>query len=557
MSGGNFLFFYFLLLLVVPNIALCFTEQWPVWSKVANIFVPLSFYALILSSFKNVGKGFLWLYLFAFFAAFQIVLLYLFGRSVIAVDMFLNLTTTNPGEAFELLDNLWPGLIVVFLLYLPPLFISIVRVVKKANMIKAERRRIMLFSRISVVPAVLSLVACYLFVPQYTPLDELYPVNVGYNIYLAARHQNKLEHYAELSKNFTFEARSLRPKDEPEVYVYVVGETSRADNWSLLGYQKETNPLLSKEPGILAYPFVLSQSNTTHKSVPLLLSAVTASDYDSVYSSKGILEAFKEAGFHTAFFSNQKYNHSFIDFFGKQADDVVFIKEQPNAKKDPMDEELLPYVQRELDAGHTKLFIVLHSYGSHFSYKERYPKENAFFKPDSPVDADPKNRANLINAYDNTIRYTDRFLSGIVSLLKEKGGVSAMYYTSDHGEDIYDDSRKLFLHASPVPSYYQIHVPIVVWISEEFQEKYPTMAKALKENLLKRISSSTASFQTVLDLGGIRTNRSVPAMSLANENFKEEPALYLNDHNKPLPLNRIGLEDEDFKKLKAIHYPVE
>lgn len=555
--SGNILFFYYLILLIVPNIALCFTEHWSVVAKVANVFVPLSVYAFILSGFRNVSKGFLWLYIIAFFAAFQIVLLYLFGRSVIAVDMFLNLTTTNPGEAMELLDNLLPALVIVFVLYLPPLFISIFMVVKKVNEIKARRSLRLLVARWSFVPAVLSLLCAYIWGGGYSILNELYPVNVGYNIYLAANHQYKLHHYDELSKNFSYQAQSCRSKDDPEIYVYVIGETSRADNWSLMGYKRPTNPLLSTEDGVIAYPFVLSQSNTTHKSVPLLMSYVTASDYDSVYSAKGIISAFKEAGFHTAYLSNQKYNHSFIDFFGKEADDVIFIKEMPGIPKDPKDLDLLPFVRQELDKGYKKLFIVLHTYGSHFSYKERYPEKDAFFKPDSPVDADWRNRPNLINAYDNSIRYTDKFLHHLIEMIKGEHVSSAMLYTSDHGEDIYDDSRKLFLHASPVPSYYQIHVPLIVWTSEPFGQEHPDLVHYLKENSLKQISSSLSCFQTILDLSGISTNKSVDSLSLCSGNFKESLPLYLNDHNKPLTFQSIGLGKEDFDNLKKNHFRYE
>ena len=68
--------------------------------------------------------------------------------------------------------------------------------------------------------------------------------------------------------------------------------------------------------GVVTFTDVLTQSNTTHKSVPMLLSAASAEDYDCLYRQKGIITAFKEAGFHTAFFSNQLPNHSFIVFFG-------------------------------------------------------------------------------------------------------------------------------------------------------------------------------------------------------------------------------------------------
>ena len=95
---------------------------------------------------------------------------------------------------------------------------------------------------------------------------------------------------------------------------------------------RDTNPLLSKTPGIIAFPDATTQSNTTHKSVPMLLSAASAEDFERHFHEKGILAAFREAGFHTVFISNQLPNHSFIDFLGEQADEHYFLKEGASAK---------------------------------------------------------------------------------------------------------------------------------------------------------------------------------------------------------------------------------
>lgn len=142
----------------------------------------------------------------------------------------------------------------------------------------------------------------------------------------------------------------------------------------------------------------------------MLLSLVTAHDFDSIYYRKSIIIAFKETGFRTTFFSNQGYNNSFIDFFSKEADTCCYLKGQPdNTDRIVYDCEFLELVSKELERGDRKLFIVLHTYGSHFNYRERYPAGMVFFKPDAPMDANAGNRNSLLNAYDNTIRYTDYF----------------------------------------------------------------------------------------------------------------------------------------------------
>ena len=328
---------------------------------------------------------------------------------------------------------------------------------------------------------ILSLGTAYLTDNRYEPKSELYPANVCYNIALAFQRTAQTRNYHKTSKDFTFHARSTHQADEREVYVMVVGETSRACNWALYGYERETNPGLSGIGGLTAFSHVLTESNTTHKSVPMLLSPVSASSFDSIYYQKGIITAFKEAGYQTAFFSNQRYNHSFIDFFGKEADTYDFIKEDVgDSNYNPSDNELLKLVAKELGKGVSRQFIVLHTYGSHFNYKERYPAEQAFFLPDMPVDAEVKYKDNLINAYDNSIRYTDNFLVRLIDMLQEQHVNSALIYTSDHGEDIFDDNRHLFLHASPVPSYYQIHVPFFIWMSDNYRQRYPSLLEPHK-----------------------------------------------------------------------------
>ncbi len=548
------LFYLFLFVLIVPNIVLCFTEPLPLVAKVANVLLPLGCYYLIMTLSRNCGKMLWILFLFVFFGAFQIVLLYLFGQSIIAVDMFLNLATTNSSEAMELLDNLLPALVTIVILYIPALILGMISIVRKRRLsgdfIRRQRKRAWGVLAIGF----LSLGAAYLLDKKYEMTTDLYPVNVCYNVVLAVERNAQTLDYAETSKDFTFHATATHPAEDREIYVLVVGETSRALNWSLYGYDRETNPKLSEIPNLTAFTNVLTQSNTTHKSVPMLMSAVSAENFDSIYHQKGIITAFREAGFKTAFFSNQRYNNSFIDFFGKEADHCDFIKEDSlTAGQNLSDDNLLALVKEELAKGNRKQFIVLHTYGSHFNYRERYPAGAAFFRPDSPADAEFKYRDNLINAYDNSIRYTDDFLARLIGLLQQQDAGSAMLYTSDHGEDIFDDDRHLFLHASPVPSYYQLHVPFIVWTSDTYREKYLEHIAALQQNRQKSVASNRVVFHSVLDLAGVTTAYVNDSLSVASPSYTEFPRFYLNDHNEPRAYDDIGLRKEDFEMFRKMN----
>lgn len=557
-SSGQFLYAYAVVALLLPNIALCYTECLTPWACGVNVLLPLSLYMLFFSAAKRPGKMVWWAFIFVFFAAFQLVLLYLFGTGVIAVDMFLNLVTTNPGEAMELLDNLAPAVVGVFVVYLPLLILGGVNIRRDSRLSVSFQQRVRHWAMQIGAIGLFCLLASYLVVDDYRMRNQLYPVNICYNLYLAFERNAASENYKEASRNFKFDARSEHSATAPEVYVMVVGETARAHNFSLYGYPRNTNPLLSKTPGIKAFPNVTTQSNTTHKSVPMLLSAASAEDFERLFHEKGILAAFKEAGFHTVFISNQLPNHSFIDFLGEQADEHYFLKKEDASQGNHYDEDLLQKLDEILplaDASssahyhyrYRKLFVVLHSYGSHFNYQERYPRSFAYFKPDSRSEAKPENRRDLLNAYDNTIRYTDYILHGIIERLQKWEGVqtktdgvydqptSAMLYTSDHGENIFDDDRHLFLHAAPKASDYELHVPFIIWTSEGFSKQYPDILKALGENRTKQVQSSLSAFHTMLGIGGIQTRYRKDEYSVASDKYHPLKLLYLDDHDEAIP----------------------
>ena len=555
-SSGQFLYVYAVVALLLPNIALCYTECLAPWACGVNVLLPLSLYMLFFSVAKRPGKMIWWAFIFVFFAAFQLVLLYLFGTGVIAVDMFLNLVTTNPGEAMELLDNLAPAVVGVFVVYLPLLILGGVNIRRDSRLSVSFQQRVRHWAMQIGAIGLFCLLASYLVVDDYRMRNQLYPVNICYNLYLAFERNAASENYREASRDFKFEARSEHSATAPEVYVMVVGETARTHNFSLYGYPRNTNPLLSKTPGIKAFPNVTTQSNTTHKSVPMLLSAASAEDFERLFHEKGILAAFKEAGFHTVFISNQLPNHSFIDFLGEQADEHYFLKTESSSKENHYDEDLLKKLDRILpkaDASssahyrYRKLFVVLHTYGSHFNYQERYPRRFAYFKPDSRSEAKSENRRDLLNAYDNTIRYTDYILHGIIERLQKWEGIqtktdgvygqpiSAMLYTSDHGENIFDDERCLFLHAAPKASDYELHVPFIIWTSEGFSKQYPDILKALGENRSKQVQSSLSAFHTMLGIGGILTHYRQDEYSVASDKYHPVKLLYLDDHDEAIP----------------------
>lgn len=549
-KSPTFLLSYAVLALAVPNVALSITEKMPIAAAIDNTILPLSAYAIIMTLSRNTGRQVWLLFPLVFFAAFQMVLLYLYGGGVIATDMFLNILTTNPGEAMELLDNLIPAVTGVFVVYLPLLIMAAIQWSRHATLDCSIRRSIRTIA-IGVFAASAILTATlYIIYPkgeekagrfEYHVENNLYPINLFYNLGLAIHEGELSAHYKESVAQFRFNAVSTHDKDSSEVYILIVGETARSREFQIYGYPRPTTPKLSKEKRLMIFTGVRSQSNTTHKSVPMLLTAASADDHNRLYHEKGIIAAFREAGFHTAFFSNQQRNHSYIDFLGEEANDIRFIRDDhPNAIT--YDNQLLPYVKKELMRHHRKLFIVLHMYGSHFNYRDRYPRSIAKFLPDMPTEVKAENRPQLANAYDNTILATDYFLKSIISMLQWQKCSAAMLYTSDHGENIFDDSRKLFLHASPRPSTYDTDVPLLIWTSKEYERQHENTLNAMKGNLHKGVESNASVFPTMLSIGGIKTKVNLDSLSLTNPHYKLGTRYYLNDHNHAVPLSAYGIK---------------
>ena len=151
---------------------------------------------------------------------------------------------------------------------------------------------------------------------------------------------------------------------------------------------------------------------------------------------------------------------------------------------------------------------------------------------------------------------TDDFLASVIDKLRNTGAVTCMFYLPDHGEDIMDDDRHRFLHASPCPTYYQLHIPFLIWFSDEYNNRYP---EAIKNAVSHHSSPITtrAAFHTMLDLGGIATAHLDSVFSVVNADFSPRKRSYLNDHNLPESLDNCGLKEEDkamFRK-KEMAFP--
>ena len=538
---------YFFVALIIPNCVLANTEPYSVWTVEALILMPLGFYMMWSVALRRSGVM-IWLaFPFIFFCAFQIVLLYLFGNSIIATDMFTNLLTTNPGEAGELLGNIYPSVVLVCVIYLPLLWLAAREIGHKRYITRTARMNIGLTGAALFAVGLLALWPAYRVSEERHVLrDEIFPLNIMYNLGLSGSEFRKSYNFHKTSEGFTYEAERTAEAPGREVYVYIIGEASRAMNWQLYGYGRETNPLLSGVGDLVVFRDVLTQSNTTHKSVPLILSSVATGEHEELYRRKGLPALFNEAGFDTWFISNQSPQGAMIDHLAHDARHVIYIRSPRH------DMQLLDEMRKALERSTSqKLLFVLHCYGSHFSYHQRYPREFAHFQPDNDVAIARQHRPMLVNAYDNSIRYTDYFLAQTIDYLRSlKGTSSALLYCADHGEDLIDDDRERFLHASPTTTAYQLYVASLAWFSEDYRTHFPEKAAAAEANETAP-ATTHALFHTMADMASIRGRFLSTKVSLVSPDFdRTAPRRYLNDHNEAVPFRKTGLRHEDMEVFR-------
>ncbi len=540
----------YVIAMIIPNVLLNITEQMNIWGKIANIIVPASIYLLLVSKVKRTGAIILWLSIMMVMNAFQIVLYYLYGESIIAIDMLINCVTTNTDEAGELLSNLLFPIIINIVIYVPILAWAIYASLNKPSLRSSEnfRSRGFRIGLSGLATGIVFAIIATIVGGGYSVGRSLYPFNVISNIGSALNRIYTSTQYDNTSSSFTYNATVNDSIQQPEILVLVLGETSRVGNWEIFGYDRQTNPKLSQRNDLIKFSRAVSQSNTTHKCVPLMLTPIEPHQFDSINYYKCIVSAFDEVGFKTSFFSNQAKNHSYTQFFSESAHNCRYLEGDSR-----LDHYLVEYMKKEIsDTTSSNQFIILHTYGSHFNYKDRYTEDFSYFKPDGSTNANPTHRDELINAYDNSIRYIDNYLNDAIQQLQATGKSAVLIYCADHGEDIFDDERERFLHASPVSTYWQLHVPMFVWMSDAYKESNPDILNTLEKNKASYFAPSQSIFHTLLDIAGISTKYYNPKNSIASPQFESPSPVYLNDYNEAVPLEKSGLKQRDIEEFQKI-----
>lgn len=356
-------------------------------------------------------------------------------------------------------------------------------------------------------------------VRQYTWANA-YPVGLSHRVAGYWRDQQKSSQARSAINAFSWGAQT---KVEAMTVVYVIGESARPDHWSGAGYSRETSPRLAARGDVVFLNDVVTPWALTHYSVPGLLKRKQGND-GRVLPEKSLIAAFREAGYATWWFANQDGLHEVslaaADAERRKGYNFASGRGDEDAQHDGA---MLPDIRQALTSVSARKLLVVHTKGSHWDYHLRYPAEFAHFTPDRVVERsgkyDPANRQALVNAYDNSIRYTDYVLAEIIAVLEDLGGPAALVYVSDHGQGLYENGCTLFGHGNDLEAAFR--TAALVWVSKDWALAHKAEADTLRNQAARPMTTALTFFNTVADLGGISITD--PRRSLLQPGFTSDP----------------------------------
>ncbi len=293
--------------------------------------------------------------------------------------------------------------------------------------------------------------------------------------------------------------------EKKKLVVFILGETARAQNFSLSGYNVPTNPLLSKRNDIVFLNNFASCGTATAISVPCMFSKFGRNNWSEEKESyENVVDVLAKTGVRIIWRDNNSGGDKAI---AKRMKDVV----QYGGKT--FDDVLLSDFQTNIDKAYEDTFVVLHQEGSHGpTYFKRYPDAFKKFAPTCDTqELDKCSHEQIVNTYNNTILYTDYIINETINLLKanEDKYETTLIYISDHGESLGENG--VYLHGLPymIAPEAQKHVPALFY----FSDKQKTAREHLALRASERFSHDNL-FHTLLGRFAITTTEYKPNLDI-------------------------------------------
>ncbi len=298
------------------------------------------------------------------------------------------------------------------------------------------------------------------------------------------------------------------------VFVLVVGETARSQEFAFNGYPRDTNPYLSQRD-VVNFTDVAACGTSTIESVPCIFSHLAHSGFsrDKAGNFENLLDVLQRLGVKVVWLDNNSSSKGVADrvqyknFLEQDASEVC-----PDGEC--YDEILLQGLAAEISASDKTSCCLAYDRQHEQAYYKRTPAAFKVFLPECSVDnVQDCSQQEIVNAYDNTIVYTDYVLSKAIDLLSAQDIPGAMLYVSDHGESLGENG--IYLHGLPyaLAPVEQTRVPMLFWASDDYLTQKEIDLPILQGNRSLSYSHDNI-FHSMLGLFGVKTGAYHPDLDL-------------------------------------------
>lgn len=302
-------------------------------------------------------------------------------------------------------------------------------------------------------------------------------------------------------------------ENEPMVFVLVIGESLRADHFSLMGYARETNPLLSKVSNLYGFPHFYSFQTGTASSIYGIL---TNADIEHPRATmKSFVTILKKHKFGCSLITS---NYGAMTFF-KAANIQTSFTEYVDSVVDCEygNSHALTALSKAVNGSNSRQLVVLQNGIGHFPYyaEDRYKKfRPCDFDGDPPFDK-KETTEKMLNAYDNCVIGIDDFLAKSIEILRDKRAV--LLFVSDHGESFGEHGR--WSHCGPLTCKEQRHIAACIWFSDKYMETNGKQVEYILSHRNKLLSHDHI-YHTVISMCDIQSQVQNPKLDLTQPNIE-------------------------------------
>ncbi len=503
----------------------------PIYAKLAQIFsaaeqfnwgfafsIPIFFFLAL----NVIFQLFSWPYFLKPFFAVLLILSavvsyasYNYG-TIVDRDMLINVVETNSSEAgsyVSLYSIVWIsalGILPAVLLLLSPL-----KVEKSISRFLGYKALSILLSLLGII------IIAALYYQNYSSVGRnnsylkkmIIPTHFVYSAYglVKDRYFTEPVVYQIIGADAQQQPKTTHSRDaeKPTLVLFVLGETARAQNYQYYGYTRDTNAYTAPYQPIF-FSDVASCGTATAVSVPCLFSNMDRHNFDRTKADNqdNVLDILQRAGVDLLWKENDGGDKGVAKNIPQKELDTTAREGRCNGST-CYDVTMLDNLDEEIANQTGNRMIFMHIIGSHGpTYFKRYPKEMAKYQPDCPrADIENCSVEQIVNTYDNTIRYTDFVLAQLIEKLKSLQAQynTALIYVSDHGESLGENG--LFLHGMPysLAPDYQTQVPLLVWLSDEFARTKGVNQTCLRQTATQPYAHSNL-FHSLLGIMDVSTN---------------------------------------------------